>query len=92
MKYTGNLGLILRYFLNEFPFAIRGVYKIHHTQAKDYSNFSRMTLVRRRGGILAAERNASEIEFSALSAALMSFTLCSATFEQSNLSKNFIIY
>ena len=74
MKYIGNIGLILRYFLNEFPFAIRGVYEIHHIQAKDYSNFSRMTLVGRRGGILAAERNASGIVFSAFSAALMPFT------------------
>ena len=74
LKYIGNIGLILRYFLNDFPFEIRYVCKVNHIQAKHYSNFRKMALVRRRGGNKAAVRTAWEIEFSAMSSANMSFT------------------
>ena len=66
----------MRYFLNEFPFDIRNIYKVNLTQANNDSIIRWMALVRRQGGNNAALRNAWEIEINAMLAAKMSFTLC----------------
>ena len=66
----------MRYFLNEFPFDIRNIYKGNHTQANNDIIIRWMALVRRQAGNNAAVRYASEIEINAMLAAKMSFTLC----------------
>ena len=66
----------MRYFLNEFPFHIRYIYKVNHTQANNESIIRWMALVRRQGSNNAAGRNAWEIENNVMIAAKMSFMLC----------------
>ena len=66
----------MRYFLNEFPFEFRNIYKVNHTQANNERIIRKMALVRHQGGNNAAVRYAWEIEINAMLAAKMSFTLC----------------